>query len=414
LFSATSAARGILACFGKLENMTSLGKLGFFFRMGHGHYAQFLNFQECVPPEDAARVRWMGFDGTTSGDWIARLPAVSKGLRLRRHEAWQVAQALRQETDWQALFFAGTQMRFLPFFKRFRCYMYTDFSPSCQRDLAPWYDDILKRRESGPFAFVKQRNTLLLYTHAAGVFSMSKWAANALRADYPVLADTTSDDKIHVTLPGANLKHWHFVDRADRSSSAPVRILMVGGEFARKGGNLLLEWAEQTTCRNWEMDIVTWPGQLPAWVQELLPTRPPTEPVNVSLAPRLPNVRVHLGIKANSPDSMALFANADVFCLPTLADGSSIASLEAMATGLPVLVGAVGGIPELIEDGVTGSLMRRGDVAQLADRLEALLADSSLRLTIGRAARRSCEDYFNVERQLRDILRVMDRSPENA
>ena len=266
--------------------MASLGKLGFFFRMGHGHYAQFLNFQECFPLEDAPRARWKGFDGKASGDWLTRLPGVPAGLRLRRHEAWQVAHALRQEKDWQALFFAGTQMRFLPFFKRFRCYMYTDFSPSCQRELAPWYDDILKRRESGPLAFLKQRNTQLLYKHAAGVFAMSKWAADALRADYPVLADAIADNtpagKIHVTLPGANLKHWHFVDRADRSSSAPVRILMVGGEFARKGGNLLLDWAEQTTRRNWELDIVTWPGQLPAWIQELLSAQSQTASTSAS------------------------------------------------------------------------------------------------------------------------------------
>jgi len=119
-------------------------------------------------------------------------------------------------------------------------------------------------------------------------------------------------------------------------------------------------------------------------------------------------VRVHCGLKANDPQIMDLFRQADIFCLPTQADGSSIASLEAMATGLPVIVGAVGGIPELIEDGKTGLLLRPANAENLQTNLEALIADRPRRLQLGRAAREACETYFNVERQIRDIMRVID------
>jgi len=94
--------------------------------------------------------------------------------------------------------------------------------------------------------------------------------------------------------------------------------------------------------------------------------------------------------------------------LPTHADGSSIASLEAMATGLPVLVGAVGGIPELITDGETGLLQKKDDFEDFSAKLDRLVQDRDLRIKIGRAARQTSEDYFNVTRQVRDIFRVID------
>ncbi len=199
-----------------------------------------------------------------------------------------------------------------------------------------------------------------------------------------------------------------------RELQGRARILFVGGEFARKGGPFLLDWAEQTQARGWEMDIVAWPEYLPDWVRDCLDKSGQEGPRSASLAPRLPLVRVHCGLKANTPALMQPFEQADIFCLPTQADGSSIASLEAMASGLPVIAGAVGGIPELIEDGKTGYLLPRGETRLLAERLEALIADAALRRQIGLAARQRCETYFNVTRQMREILAVIDRDARNG
>jgi glycosyltransferase involved in cell wall biosynthesis len=184
---------------------------------------------------------------------------------------------------------------------------------------------------------------------------------------------------------------------------------MVGGEFRRKGGEHLLRFAEQIAHRDdVEFDIVTWPGQLPDRVREILGNLAPFERVSKNLGPWLPNVRVHCGIKPNTQEILALFERADIFCLPTQGDFSSIASLEAMATGLPVVVGAVGGIPELIDEGETGFLIEPGNATALANALEPLIADRGLRLRIGRAARSSCEERFNTTRQAADIVRVID------
>ncbi len=184
---------------------------------------------------------------------------------------------------------------------------------------------------------------------------------------------------------------------------------MVGGQFRLKGGELLLDWAKHTKLHNWELDIVTWPGELPEWIRKILGFPAPDERVSSSLAPQLPNVRVHCGMKANTEELMTLYREADIFCLPTQADGSSIASLEAMASGLPVLVGSVGGIPELIEDHNTGFLLRRSDAQDLTTKLEELIVNRDLRLQVGKSAREACETYLNVTRQTEHLLAFLDQ-----
>lgn len=381
--------------------MQPLGKIGFLFGVGHGHYAQFLNFQECCPPEEASRIEWAALPTDRSGDFWANLPGIPGGLRYRRHQLWHVRTAIETRQDWDALFFAAMQIRFLPFLRHYRSYLYTDFAPSGKRELSPWYDDSVQGPR--PVQALKQVLETRLLSACRGIFAMSRWAADGLIHDYGL-----DPARMHVVLPGANLNHWSYVDRVERTQG-PVRILFVGGEFARKGGPLLLEWAERTAAQGWELDIVTWANAVSGWVSGCLEKSDSDQPRLGSLAPRLPNVRVHCGLKANTQALMNLYEQADIFCLPTQADGSSIASLEAMASGLPVLVGAVGGIPELIEDGQTGFLLRRDEPQDLAVKLEALIADAALRRQVGCAARRSCETYFNVTRQMREILAVMDQ-----
>jgi glycosyltransferase involved in cell wall biosynthesis len=83
-----------------------------------------------------------------------------------------------------------------------------------------------------------------------------------------------------------------------------------------------------------------------------------------------------------------LYARAAVVVLPSHREGLPLTVLEAMAHGRPVVATAVGGIPELVEDGVTGLLVEPGDVAGLRGALERLLADPVLRRRLGREARR--------------------------
>jgi glycosyltransferase involved in cell wall biosynthesis len=377
------------------------GKIAWVFSLGHGHQAQFLNFKEACPESLTDRSIWVGMDFNASGDFLANVGFVPDYIKRRRHEIWHLRQIFRQGVDKDdALFLASWNLRLVPYMLRYRSYIYVDFSPSTMRSLSPWYDHFHKH----PLAqTVREALATALPRSARGVFTMSKWSATGIIDDYGIRTD-----RVHVVLPGANLRRWHFVDRSSRSGG-PVRILMVGGEFLRKGGDLLLEWAEQAQGQNFELDIATWPGQLPERVKNLLGPLPADGRVSAALAPWLPNVRVHCGLRPNSAELLNLYDKADIFCLPTRGDFSSIASLEAMAMGLPVIVGAVGGIPELIDDRRTGFLVPPGDTQALAARLEELMADRELRLCVGRAARLACEQNLNIERQLLQIAAIMDR-----
>ncbi len=83
----------------------------------------------------------------------------------------------------------------------------------------------------------------------------------------------------------------------------------------------------------------------------------------------------------------ALYARADVFVHATRYEGSSLVTLEAMAHGLPVVATRAGGIPDKVEDGVTGRLVAPGDVAALATALSDLAGDPARRRAMGEAGR---------------------------
>ncbi len=99
-------------------------------------------------------------------------------------------------------------------------------------------------------------------------------------------------------------------------------------------------------------------------------------------------------------DSEALMTQFDIFCLPSLSEGLSSAILAAMASRLPVVSTSVGGIPELVLDGVTGFLVPPRDSARLAVTLAKLLEDSDLRRKMGQAGRQRIEQQFTVQQKL--------------
>lgn len=98
-----------------------------------------------------------------------------------------------------------------------------------------------------------------------------------------------------------------------------------------------------------------------------------------------------LGYRTDIPQ---LLAACDVFALPSLYEGSSLAVLEAMAASRAVVSSAIGGTDELIADGDDGILVAPGEVKPLAAALRKLLADEKLRIAFGERARARVEADF--------------------
>ena len=95
-------------------------------------------------------------------------------------------------------------------------------------------------------------------------------------------------------------------------------------------------------------------------------------------------------------DIRTLLAGADVFILPSNLEGLPIALLEAMATALPVVATRVGGIPEVVDEGVNGRLVPAGDSAGIADVVIEIYARPDQSQRMGRNARLTVEERFSV------------------
>ena len=199
---------------------------------------------------------------------------------------------------------------------------------------------------------------------AAAHAPWSQWVADSLTTDYAV-----DPRRIEVIPPGVDTTLWTPADRTGDT----VKILFVGGDFLRKGGDVLLDAFAALPRGSAELRVVT------------------RSPI-----PRAPGVTVFNGLEPNGGELRDLYRTSDVFVLPSRSETFGIAAIEAGAAGLPVVLSAVGGLRELVIDGVTGFSVKPGNGDELAGALRRLVADADLRRTLGGAARRRVEQHFDA------------------
>jgi glycosyltransferase involved in cell wall biosynthesis len=100
----------------------------------------------------------------------------------------------------------------------------------------------------------------------------------------------------------------------------------------------------------------------------------------------------------------------DVIALASVTESLPFSLLEGMAYGKPALATAVGGVPELVEDGVNGRLVPPRDVKALSEAMVDILSDVDRLGTMGRAARQRVQDEFNAERMVRDTMDMVTQT----
>jgi len=89
-----------------------------------------------------------------------------------------------------------------------------------------------------------------------------------------------------------------------------------------------------------------------------------------------------------------------------LVEGFGISLVEASASGVAVVGGRSGGVPDAVRDGETGLLVDPDDPAAVAAGITRLLGDDGLRRRMGAAGRRAVETFYNWDRVCRDLMRI--------
>jgi glycosyltransferase involved in cell wall biosynthesis len=151
-----------------------------------------------------------------------------------------------------------------------------------------------------------------------------------------------------------------------------------------------------------------------AYVRQVLPEFPGALLLvaGEGLVPNHPNVRP-LGFL--SQEQLPLYYSAaDAYVLPTLADNLPYTVLEAMACGTPVVASRVGGVPEQVDEGVTGHLVPAADARALGEAIVSILKDPGKRNAMRGAARAKVERDFNMETFIRRHEELYQRLAEQA
>jgi glycosyltransferase involved in cell wall biosynthesis len=244
--------------------------------------------------------------------------------------------------------------------------IWTDVTPALLDAQAQQYAHPVNT--ASPIRALKHALVRRTFQRASLCIGWSEWARRSFAMDYHI-----PDAATRVLPPGIDLSRWTFPLR-DSSCRRP-RLLFVGRHFVRKGGDLLLEIFRTRLRGRADLDIVT--GDDVANEE---------------------GVRVHRNISSGSSALVNLYRRATVFVLPTRGDCFSMASLEAMAMGLPVVVSAVGGIPEIVAPGDTGFIVAPGDGHGLGDALEAFVSDPQRSTAMGLRGRARVEERFDAKK----------------
>jgi glycosyltransferase involved in cell wall biosynthesis len=359
---------------------------GFVIEQALGHITHHQNLARWVEEDADICPSWMPIEGHKSDIWN-RIPVIrnnwSLKCSLRARDAIEAAVRV-QPLDALFLHTQTIALFAIPFMRHIPTVISLDATPLNCDTFAGYNPKVGGNALLERGKFLWNRST---FNAATVLVTFCQWAKDSLVADYGV-----PTEKVIVIPPGVDMEEWHFGrDKAacPNITSGKVRLLFVGGDFERKGGNTLIEAFRSGLRQNCTLDIVT---QNTSVQRELA---------------GMDGVQVHCNLVANSTPLKELFAKADIFVFPTQADCLPHVIMEAMTAGLPIISTDVGALREQVEDGVNGLIVPPSDVGAVIAAVRALCGDETTRGRMAAASRRIAEERFDARHNYNAVLDLM-------
>ncbi len=317
-----------------------------------GSITHYLNLRKQEPMPESGTRRWMPIEYREG-----RAPWTLTGSMLARRALGPVL----DEVD--GIFIHTTTLALLSadYFARKPTVISSDGTPLNKRHMREGYNLRPEGKVSEQAKRFLFRN---IFARARGFVAWSSWTKASFVEDYGC-----REEDVVVIPPGIDMTQFA---PGDRNHELP-RILFVGGDFARKGGDLLLKVFRERLRGKAELELVT----------------------RSELSPE-PGVRVYRNVQANSRTLLDLYAASDIFVVPTRADCYPLVCMEALAAGLPLVATRVGGIPDMVREGETGHLIDVDDERALGDALEGLVDAPDRRRQMSVACREDARKRFEV------------------
>lgn len=340
-----------------------------------GHVAYGLSLRRALEPHTDLEYVFLEVPPTAG----ARIPVLRNNWAMRASlEARQLLNKALREQPLDALFLHTQSVSLFaaPFMKRIPTLLSLDATPLNVDSIAGAYGHPVGN------ALVEQLKKLLYrrtFKHARQFTTWSDWAKQSLVADYGV-----DGSRVTVVHPGTNLTNFPAKERPAGMHDGPLKLLFVGGDYRRKGGDLLRNVVETKLDGACELHIVT-----------------------SDALPNSDRVSVYNGVKPHSPELLRLYQECDVFVLPTRGDCLAVVLGEAMASSLPIITTRVGAHGEAVEDGESGFVIEMDDAAALADRLQRLAADRALVARMGARSRQIGESRFDMAKGAATIAQIL-------
>jgi len=242
------------------------------------------------------------------------------------------------------------------------------------RDYEKWSERKIRRRYSLARAIYRPmgiHDELLNSEEVARIYTFSNWA----REIY--IRNGIARDKVDVIYPGFDLPA--VPNRSVQREK--INFLFIGRDFARKGGPLVVEAFERLKQQKDSVSLTVVTGDADQVKR--------AEGINV--LPFMDRTKLYKDV----------YPTADVFVMPTEAEGWGFTNAEAMSFALPVITTNIGAIPEIVEHGVAGFLIKPGDADALVGAMTQLAGSRDLREEMGNRGR----EYF-IAHFSRNIFRA--------